>query len=907
MQSMCPGQEGCSRHAEAWLKGGQRTHCHEELMCEECPRAEDDVVVSERVDLRHLELPTPWSVSRKRGNHVQCVRASQVQQFIASRKSLPKSAVKWASVNDDNTATVCEESDSRAELFLLKEWYDKAVVPRTRPDKAASKQERKFQVEQVVKASLKKRLRATELKGAIESRVVDISKATHRASLLLQHIVLSALDNGERLPVLDTTFYYNLLISGTKAPEGCDDEGSCSDEDVSDDEEDVYQDCDDVSLGDYVPENLKKPVGGLCPIGNAAILRAEYSLSAIPAAKRHFGDSNTIVMAATAMKTSVSNTIVHSFEKRLCRYVKTWCAMDKSSRGEWYPVFLRIVGWREDGGKDPPPLMEAAKEFVKAERLALGDPLRVSEAWLKQHPRAVLSAFRRWLSFFERVGAKQYSVVPSFKIRAHFLRIDTVTLFGIMKEGKLYDKNLKAFKADSQNQWRRVFTLTGLSSLRYVPTGLVLTDGVSLNVHFRRPMSISEVKAKEDALENAKAKRAEAELNKMSRLAARDEKERVREAKKREQDQKRIEAERQKEEKERYKELMNELKESDPAEYKRIRAKHLAELKAAREAKPKRVKKVGTEAVAVNEYVPPALQRGEVAVDPGGSNLFYVVGLGVDGYVKRMRFTKGRYSMDSGIRKQQKNKEWWNKRFTGSNDSIEHLYKKSAKTSSMVNFMEHVERLSRVYGELWAEYTKKRWARSRMDVYIRKPQAIDRFLEEVEAAYGEIKVVHYGGAKWSPSGKGRETMPVCSARRRWVLRFGSVVNIVDEYLTTQCCYKCGARTRSVREKDGENASKEVRGLRCCESSKCGTFTKGKFRGALVDRDMQGAMNIMACGKAGKDRPLHLTRQGAGDKLTGWVLVRCKRRNTCLGGVPPCRVSGVESPLRDDQSYRPIII
>lgn len=895
---MCPGAEGCSHHAKAWLKGGGSTYCHEEGMCEECI----STPVDDRLDVSvcSLERPTTWLVSRRRGSHVQCVRGSDVAAFIASRKALPKASIVWATAGGRNTAEARKEDEQEAELFILKEWYDKAVLPRTRPDKTAAKQERKFEVEQVVKSALKKRLRASELQNAIEARVVDISKATHRAGLLLNHIVISALDDGIKLPVLDTTFYYNLLASGSKAPE-------CNDEDYSseEEEEEDYQDCDGVADGDdRVPENLKKPPGGICPVGQEAILCAEAALSSIPAAKRHFGDANSIVMAATAMKTSVLNTIVHSFDARLRRYVKTWCSQDTASRGEWYPVFLQIVGWREEGGKDPAPLMEAAAEFVKAERLALGEPSRVSEAWLKGHPRAVLSAFCRWLSFFESVGAKQFSLVPSYKIRTHCLKIDTNVLFGLMKEGGLYDKNLKAFRADAQNQWRRAFQLTGLAALRYVPTGLVSTDGVSLNVHFRRPMSSLEIKEREEAIENAKAKRAEAELNKMSRLAARDEKERVREAKKLEQEQKRMGAERLKEEKARYKAMMEELKVSNPAEHKRLKTKHAAEQKAAREAKPKREKKEKAEAVDPKEYIPPILQRGEVAVDPGGSTLFYVVGLGIDGYVKRMRFTKGRYSVDSGMRKHKKNSEWWNKRLTGSNDDVEHLYKVSSKTMSMATFKEHVSRLSKVYGQLWSEYTKKRWARGRLDVYIRKPQAIDRFLEEVEATYGDIKVVHYGGATWSPSGKGRATMPVCAARRRWVLRFGSIVNIVDEYLTTQCCYKCGARTRSVREKDGENASKEVRGLRCCESSKCGTLTKGKFRGALVDRDLQGAMNIMACGKAGKDRPSHLTRQGASDKLTGGVLVRCKRRNTCLGGVPPCRVCGVESPQRDDQAVVP---
>jgi hypothetical protein len=95
--------------------------------------------------------------------------------------------------------------------------------------------------------------------------------------------------------------------------------------------------------------------------------------------------------------------------------------------------------------------------------------------------------------------------------------------------------------------------------------------------------------------------------------------------------------------------------------------------------------------------------------------------------------------------------------------------------------------------------------------------------------------------------------------------------MVDEHLTTQCCYRCLSRCRQVfkrgaltgeRDEQGRmlrEADILVKGLLFCDSRTCG---------CLNGRDFQGAMNIGACGVAqreGRPRSIFLTNQTPASK------------------------------------------
>jgi hypothetical protein len=240
---------------------------------------------------------------------------------------------------------------------------------------------------------------------------------------------------------------------------------------------------------------------------------------------RYEGDRNTVASMAKLMLTNVRNSLVHSFEPRLARYVSTWCSFAPADRGEWWPIVQAITGWR-DGPMRADALTEAGKEFVKAERSSLGNPTRVSEKWLKQNPRAVLASYRRWNQFFEVAERKRFAITPYFKIKRHSILIDTYVLYGMAKEAGSHVGNFKAFKALEGDQWAAFIKTSGLATRRFAPAYLVKTDGVALNVHFRRPMHAGELRKIADAEEAALARKREWAANRTTRIAKRDENER---------------------------------------------------------------------------------------------------------------------------------------------------------------------------------------------------------------------------------------------------------------------------------------------------------------------------------------------------------------------------------------------
>jgi hypothetical protein len=251
-------------------------------------------------------------------------------------------------------------------------------------------------------------------------------------------------------------------------------------------------------------------------------------------------------------------------------------------------------------------------------------------------------------------------------------------------------------------------------------------------------------------------------------------------------------------------------------------------------------------------------EEGHVACDPGSSpNICYTIHV-VEGEIVKSRFTKGRYYTEGGVRRLQGRTKAWMKYIKDATDVIDAAVHRTSSSDDMRN---HVRTLATVYDVLWGEKLKRRWARGRLDTYIRKPKAIDRYVHEVEKQ-GEVMKVSYGAGRWSPSQRGRETTPVDAVSKRWKMIFRDKMTMVDEYLTSQCCMRCGCRTRPVAY---QGATRCVRGLVCCDSSTCGPRR-------LISRDFQGAWNIMVCGTAAK-RPLVLTRQSGTTKRTDKMFLK----------------------------------
>ena len=121
-----------------------------------------------------------------------------------------------------------------------------------------------------------------------------------------------------------------------------------------------------------------------------------------------------------------------SFSKRQYRYVSLWC--------------------ENNGVKEPPHLIcnqingisqnranKKVLKFISDERKILGDPSKINEIWLreKKNHGTVLKYFYHILKYTEEYeDVKLFTLVPSLKIRCHYMDIDTRILYHILNSFK---------------------------------------------------------------------------------------------------------------------------------------------------------------------------------------------------------------------------------------------------------------------------------------------------------------------------------------------------------------------------------------------------------------------------------------------------------------------------------------
>ena len=151
-------------------------------------------------------------------------------------------------------------------------------------------------------------------------------------------------------------------------------------------------------------------------------------LSAFPAPQRYRGDSQLYTSAAVGMLTSFKNSIVHAFEARQKRYVRTWLRAN-NIRDRPFDVIKAINAW---GVRvDLSPFVEGLVELERRE-LGLAGDAAVTTAFLAANVAPVLASYRRWLGYLENREAKGFSVSPIWDVRAHFIKLDIDATHGLL-------------------------------------------------------------------------------------------------------------------------------------------------------------------------------------------------------------------------------------------------------------------------------------------------------------------------------------------------------------------------------------------------------------------------------------------------------------------------------------------
>lgn len=232
-----------------------------------------------------------------------------------------------------------------------------------------------------------------------------------------------------------------------------------------------------------------------------------------------------------------------------------------------------------------------------------------------------------------------------------------------------------------------------------------------------------------------------------------------------------------------------------------------------------------------------------IAIDPGRSNLTYGVEVLPDNSIKNYKLTKRQYYADSHFTKNKRKAEHWNKEIE---PWLTELSKVTTHTYKVTEFENYLRTLLPMLPDLWNHYTQKHWGLLRMDNYIHKRKTLDKFFSSMWKTGEENPIIAYGAAKFNATSKYELSAPTTTLSKRCAEHYPVV--FIDEFRTTKCCYRCGSEL-NVMQRDG----REIRGLRCCSSSNC-------LKTRLISRDQNAALNILACYRAGENRPNHLCRK-----------------------------------------------
>lgn len=263
-----------------------------------------------------------------------------------------------------------------------------------------------------------------------------------------------------------------------------------------------------------------------------------------------------------------------------------------------------------------------------------------------------------------------------------------------------------------------------------------------------------------------------------------------------------------------------------------------------------------------------------IAIDPGRSNIMFAAEVLPDKSVQKYRLTRQQYYREAGIKAAQKQTERWHR---GIQPQLTALSQASPKGCSLKAYETFLETDQAVSGNVWEEYSKRRWAQQRLRLYGGKKRVFAHFFNSIEKAgkkRGDHRpiLVAYGSAKMAPGGKGEVSVPVSRAFKECNARFET--HVVDEFRTTRVCFKDDSILEKVgvinKKPTGERETETVRGLLWCRST---NETRSAGNGKFISRDKNGALNILRCFLLPK-RPAVLDRRlCTGQKLPNPIIGR----------------------------------
>jgi len=148
--------------------------------------------------------------------------------------------------------------------------------------------------------------------------------------------------------------------------------------------------------------------------------------------------------------------------------------------------------------------------------------------------------------------------------------------------------------------------------------------------------------------------------------------------------------------------------------------------------------------------------------------------------------------------------EMWNE---GMKDHLEAMSEVTSRGADFQTFLKFMEVRAAHWEALWKEYTNRRWAPLRVNLYCGKRRALANFFNQLSALKehkSQRLVVAYGARRWA-SKKRCAPSPTTRAYKECAYRFVTIP--IDEFRTTNTHHQLGCKRQRLEMK---SASRPLR-------------------------------------------------------------------------------------------------
>lgn len=220
-----------------------------------------------------------------------------------------------------------------------------------------------------------------------------------------------------------------------------------------------------------------------------------------PSVDRYSADRNIYSDAARGYLANFKTALRVALDGRIRKFCKEFGEVNNLSDYERMHLLYAINGWTLPSNRRDRmfPMREQVHRAIELHRKTLGfaddynvdneDGMCITKQWLKADSN--LSGMLRYNilvnRFYEANDMKLFNIVPTCKVKRHFVAIDTWSLYGILKEVGLIHCNMQTFFALKDEHWRSVFKISQLQGQRCTFADSIESDGIALCVHFQRP------------------------------------------------------------------------------------------------------------------------------------------------------------------------------------------------------------------------------------------------------------------------------------------------------------------------------------------------------------------------------------------------------------------------------------